>query len=296
MNGSRSLQKPLGFWAIYGEAWKIFRKYPGYLFGATIAILVPYSLLNIYVSARYANPKALQQMTQAFSQLQNTPEGQAASSPALSAAVHGYIWLLAVSLIYLVVAKPFVNGMLIFLVMYLTSKGEAPSLNDGSSYAVRRWFPYIGTVMMLAILVIGGSMAVSLLLGVPTAVVSLASGLHWVYLLLFILLFVIAIYFAVRFSLSLTATLAQPIAGLMAVGQSWGLTKRFFFRTLFFLLLIVLLNGIIPLLISFLGGGQMPIWLSSTLDSVVNILLTPFSVVAVTCYYVDLLVRHQLGA
>lgn len=177
-----------------------------------------------------------------------------------------------------------------------TSVGK--SLRNGR----RRFWSYVG-MNLLQGLAIGGLLLVGLLIflfltsmtggniigiGISIIIMSIVTS--------------VAIYIGVRWSVALPAMVEQELGAIDALSYSWGLTKGYVWRSLFFGVVLTLLSVIVlilPATLIFLAAivfHDIPAFIMTTagaLETIFNVLWLPLYAIAYVIFYFDLRVRNQ---
>jgi len=164
----------------------------------------------------------------------------------------------------------------------------------GGSYraAFGMWRSLIAMVLLLA-LMIGGSFAIAVLLGVLTGSPAL----------IFLLVLVVAVFAAivlVRTDVAAQTIVIERTSGRGGLRRSWRLTKGFFWRIVGILLVLGLLQGIVGAVLGLpvvavaqslpLDTQQM---ISQAVSAVSAIFVAPVTLVTLTLLYYDLRIRRE---
>ncbi|WP_258112868.1 hypothetical protein [Alicyclobacillus sp. SP_1] len=292
MNAPRLTRPPRTVFQILGEAVLLYIRNFRFVFSAAVFILVPFSILSIFVTSHYETTSFLHQMSVA---LQSVLSGTSSTSSQTAdlLASRGYTWLTAVSFISTFLVTPLLDGILVFFVLMFAVNGSRASLNDASSHTFRRLLPYIGTLIVLALLGIGCVFVCFIVISLISALVAVAGLGSIVFGILLALVVLFLIFLAVRIGFALIATLADRIGGFTAVLRSWQLTRRHFWRTLVFFIMVLIFTSVLRTLLSYLlGAMNTSVVAESIILAIYNLFVQPWAVLATTLYYVDLLVRQ----
>jgi hypothetical protein len=164
----------------------------------------------------------------------------------------------------------------------------------GGSYraAFGMWRSLIAMVLLLA-LVIGGTFALAVLVGVLSGAAALLA-------LLFVVVFVFAVMVLVRTTVAAQTIVIERTGGRAGLQRSWRLTNGFFWRIVGILLVLGLLQaivgGIVGLPVLALASGlsvdaqQM---ISQAISAVSAIFVAPVTLVTLTLLYYDLRIRRE---
>jgi hypothetical protein len=255
---------------------------------------------------------------QQLAALQNqTPGVLGAQSPfdSLTGLLYGMIGSFGLSLMYLIVFQPLMEGALARAISqrYLD---RTTGVGDAFGTAVRRAPALIGARLIPALF---GLLAYGIVIGIIFLGFFVALGSAFsdsgsdnpaagllVILLGFGLIFVFAaigLFFVVRFLFTSQAIIVENGGPLQSLGRSWRLTQHVFWRTFGYLIIIWLITGLLPGIVTtvfsssltfLLADQQIVLLLISTIISaIIQVIITPFSMIAYTLMYFDLRVRKE---
>ena len=164
----------------------------------------------------------------------------------------------------------------------------------GSSYraALSMWRSLIAMVLLLGVIV-GGTLGVAIVLGV-------ASGSFGGIAVLLLMAFVFAVFVLVRATVAAQSIVIERLSGLGGLRRSWALTRRFFWRLVGILLVLVLLQLIVgsvfslPILaVTSAVPSDVRQMISQAVSSVSAIFVVPVTLVTLTLVYYDLRIRRE---
>jgi hypothetical protein len=255
---------------------------------------------------------------QQLANLQNQPPGSFnAQSPfaSLTGLLYGMIGSFGLSLMYIIVFQPLMEGALARAISQRYLDRDS-GVGDAFGTALRRSPALIGARLLPALF---GLLAYGVVIGIFALGMFLALGSAFtdnssdnavagvlVILLGFGLIFVFAavgIFFVVRFLFTSQAIIVENQGPLQSLSRSWHLTRHVFWRTFGYLMIIWLLTGLLPGIVTtvfssslnfFLASQTILLLLISTIISaVIQVIITPFSMIAYTLMYYDLRVRKE---
>jgi hypothetical protein len=164
----------------------------------------------------------------------------------------------------------------------------------GGSYraAFTMWRSLIAMILLLA-LVIGGSVAVTVVLGVLT-------GSGGVIVVLFLAVMVLSIIVLVRTTVAAQAIVIERVGGRQGLRRSWALTRGFFWRIVGIMLLLAILQAIVGAVLSLpvvavasSASFDVRQMISQAVSAVSAIFITPVTLITLTLLYYDLRIRRE---
>jgi hypothetical protein len=128
-------------------------------------------------------------------------------------------------------------------------------------------------------------------------------GLLCLYLLLIILVLAPALYLSARWIAAVPGLIDQKLGPLQSLRNSWRLTKRLIWRSVFFLILMGVLNAVVTvapmmvlqqiMLVLLPFAPTTTAAISTALTSLASVLWQPIYAAAIVLYYIDLRVRQE---
>ncbi len=301
--------RQLGLGELLDEMFRLYRSYFLEFIAIAALVLVPFSILSFLVQLPFQ---------QQLAQFQNQTSGTfGAQSPFDSATglLYGMLGSFGLSFLYLIVFQPLMEGALARAISqrYLN---QTTGVGDAFGTALRRSPALIGARLLPALF---GLLAYGVVIGIIVVGFVMVLGIGFsegnsdnsfagaiVILLGFAMIFVFAtlgLFFVVRFLFTSQAIIVENQGPLQSLGRSWRLTQQVFWRTFGYLLIIWMLTGLLPTIVSavfsttlgiFLANQQTLLLLISTIISaIIQVIITPFSIISYTLMYYDLRVRKE---
>lgn len=305
--------RQLGLGELLDESFRLYRA--NFLTFITMAalVLVPYQIISFLVQLPIQNELAgLVPQPGA-----NPTDPLAGQSPldVFSGILFWYLGIIAISLLYVVVFLPLLEGALTHAVAqrYL---GRSATTGESFGAAIRRSPALIGARLIPTLFGAGIFLVLFAIIGVlaflvirasasDTAEPSLALGAVAVGFLgvgLTIVLTVVALALYVRIFFTSQAIMVEDQGPWQAIKRSWRLTQRYFWRTVGYLLVIILLMyflASLPAIVliaptALLGIDQrLQLLLQIIVTTIFSVIATPFSLIAYTLMYFDLRIRKE---
>lgn len=184
------------------------------------------------------------------------------------------------------------------------------TVGDAIRYAIRRFLPLVGAVILVTFLIVGlfiPFVALALAQGLDLANQALASQMSGVLLLVLFLTILAVIFFAVRLMLVTPVGVAEEIGPLAIMIRSWELTRGHFWRLLGFLLIVLValvvanltVAAVVGSLVIMIFGAVEPMSAAALIAGLAQAILsaafTILFVVMVMRIYVQLSGRSSIG-
>jgi hypothetical protein len=295
--------RPLGLGDIYDAAFKIIRFNPRATVGSAVLVTAVAMMIPVIVTAI---------MTLAFDASGNaTLDGTSTSADLTAADVTEFVATygsLAVGSILQTFGLIFVTGMIAHVTLAAAvgrrlTLGEAWAATHGKRWRLVGLAALLGVVALVGVAVVG-LVVVGLVLLAPTWLAVLGS------IGLVLAMLVGLVFFWVRVSyLAVPPLMLEPVGVFGAVGRSWSLTARQFWRTFGIALLTVILTQVVgsiigvPFSIAGLIGTVatsnveiqlMFVVVTNALAAVVSsAFVTPFTSAVASLQYVDQRIRKE---
>lgn len=256
--------RPLGVGEILDDIFRVYRRYFGLLFAIGLLLSVP-SLLTQFTTGSAGSLAFLIGAFGSLGSSQTLAPLQPPGPPNLA--------LVGLSYLLLLILIPFSEGAVAQAAIDL-ALGKPVSVRSAFAGVARRYWALLGQTLLVGI-----------------AIVPL------------VLCFPVAIWVAVRWIVGLPALLAEGIGPIKALGRSWALTHRNWWRTFGILLLIFLLQVVIS---SALGAIGLPIAVAIpfvepvvraavvlTVSTAAGAVTLPVVPLCIVLLYFDLRIRHE---
>ncbi|CAM3861406.1 glycerophosphoryl diester phosphodiesterase membrane domain-containing protein [Alicyclobacillus pomorum] len=254
---------------------------------ATLSIYLPYLVLQDIFSANVNALTAGMDNVQSFSELMTQ----------LTAVLPQLIAYVVISILGALVAIPLLYGTMIHFLAKLKFEGETLTFKQAVGHAWRRLPAVIGTdllkwiILLVTFVVTGGILAlvIGLLggIGAPAVVTGI------VVTLLAIGVLCLDVWLLVKFALATPVAVMEGKAGWNAMMGSWRLIKGNFWRVLGYFILVQLIAGAVSFGLTTLFHLIPNTVVTIVLDSVTELVITPFTFVAISLLYLDLRVRAE---
>lgn len=306
--------RPLGLGELLDESFRLYRNYFVILVAVAAVVMVPYALLGLLVQIPVQDQiEAIQRQAAAGVD----PLGDGSIWDFFGKLAFTVLGSLALSMLYTLLLQPLMEGAL----ARGASQGyldRAVSIGDSFSTSLRHILGLIGARLIPALIVSLGSgmvLAISVgslaLFGInaaqsdPNDLSNLGTALGLVFCIfgLSIVLAIAALLIFVRLIFSVQAVVVEGRGPWAAVKRSWQLTTGYFWRTLGYVLvisLLVFLIAAIPALVvtlpvQFLLPDQFRLQtvISAVVNTLLNVFVTPFGLIAYTLMYYDLRIRKE---
>lgn len=290
--------RPLSFGEFFDGAFRSIQHNPQVMFGLSLVVSVVLSLLQALL------------LGSAFLRLGadynvNYPIGVA--SDTLVALSGGAI----VSAIVAMVATIVLNGLLVVSVSQ-SILGRKVSISEVWKQAKGVIHRLIGITFMVSALTFAGVMISMVIAGIMIGgMASSFSRGGWIAILITVLVAMvlvvgIAALFYIKFGLAAPAAVMERSTAVGSMGRSWRLTKGYFWRNLFVLLLggiiVGAISGIFSIPLGMLAGwiaglGSAGVWAAGGItigvSAIISALTTPFLAALSALLYVDLRMRKE---
>lgn len=289
--------RPLSFGEFFDGAFRAIQHNPQVMFGLSLAVAVILSLIQALLMGG-----ALLQLSD-----MTNPYPIGVGADALVALSGGTLIAGALA----VVATIVLNGVLVVSVSQ-SVLGRRVSIGEVWNQCKGVILRLIGVTFLVSLLTFAGVIIATVTVGLLAfaAGSSLDEGSFVIVILLLLagiaLVVAISAFFYVRFGLAATAIVMERARVIESMRRSWRLTKGFFWRNGFVLLLGTVIVGAITgvfsiplsLLVAWTAGlGDSGVWVGSILTVAVSALLsaltTPFIAALSALLYVDLRMRKE---
>lgn len=217
----------------------------------------------------------------------------------------------AVASIFSVIASIVLNGLLVLSVTQ-SVLGRKVNISEVLSRVKGSILRLVGVTFLVSALTLTGVVIALALAGALVfAAVTAFNETNWVLVLILVVAFTalvaaISAFFYVRFGVAAPAVVMERVGVFQSMGRSWNLTKGYFWRNAFVLLLgtviVGAIAGVFSLPVSMLAGwaaslGQAGIWVSGIMTlavgALISALTTPFIASLSALLYVDLRMRKE---
>lgn len=279
---------------VLNQTFRLYRQKFSFFIIAGVCFLLPYHILNGYIMIRFGNSQFTNQLQQTLQNLQTgVTSGSSASANVLASSA--YIWTMALLIIYSFLVTPLLYGMVVHLMTRLQLYGEESNLNDASTHAFRRLIPSIFTTILIGmlyfVLVFFLSAVVGLIAGVLGTAVPKMIAMP-IDIVLFAAMVGMLIWLLVKLAFVPSVVIEEQMSGFMAIGRSWILTKRSFWRLFWFFILVFLVVGVVRagilLILAMLFKNE---WSILVISTILDIFILPLIFLAIANMYTDLRVR-----
>src|SRR5262252_2074820 len=256
--------RPLGVGEILDDIFRVYRRYFGLLFAIGLLLSVP-SLLTRFTTGTAGS---LAFFIGAFGSL-----GSSQTLAPLQAPGPPNLGLFGLSYLLLLILIPFSVGAVAQAAIDL-ALGKPVSVRSAFAGVARRYWALLGQTLLVGVV-----------------------------LLLLLLCFPVAIWLAIRWIVGVPALLAEGIGPIKALGRSWALTHRNWWRMFGTLLLMYLLQTVVS---AALGAIGLPIGLAIpfvqpvvragiilTVSTAAGAVTVPVISLCIVLLYFDLRIRHE---
>ncbi len=305
---TRPRLRQLGLGELLDESFRLYRSNFLTFVSITALVLVPYQIVSFLVQLPFQGELAA---------LQNASGAGAtvgAESPfdVFTDLLFWYLGLLGIGLLYAVVFLPLLEGALTHAISqrYL---GRSTAVGESFGAAVRRSPALIGARLiptLFATLLFG--LFVGLFVGLiylmvgrgepsdSSAIGALGLGFLGIFFLVLLTIACIALY--VRIFFTSQTIMVEGQGPWQSIRRSWQLTHRYFWRTVGYLLVIIILmyflaglpvTVIVTPLALFGLEYQTQLLISTVVTTVFSVIATPFSLITYTLMYFDLRIRKE---
>ncbi len=254
---------------------------------ATLSIYLPYLILQDIFSAN------LNGLTAGIDNVQSPGDLMAQ----LTAVLPQLIAYVVISVLGALVVTPLLYGTMIHFLTKLKFEGETLTWKQAVGHAWRRLPAVIGTDLLkwiILLLTIGGTGVILALVGrllgglgahaVVTGIVATLLGIGALCL---------DVWLLIKFALATPVAVMEREAGWNALMGSWRLIKGNFWRVLGYFILVQLIAGAVSFGLTSLFHLIPNTVVTTVLDSVTELIITPFTFVAISLLYLDLRVRAE---
>lgn len=313
---ARPRLRPLGLSELLDESFRLYRQYFVVFVAIAALVLVPFALINMLIQI------PLQSQLAAF-QPQNgsglDPLGGQSVWEFFGSLVFVVLGSVGISLIYTILLQPLMEGALARAVSqsYLA---QPVSVGDSFGTAMRNILGLVAARLLPALLtLLGFGLIAGITFGVTLMIVgtslftqdigSLFGAtiapllLFFGTFVLFVGLIIFGVILTVRLIFTSQAIVIEGRGPLEGIRRSWALTQGYFWRTLGYLMTIGLLVFIIsavsgavlsvPLQILLSDQLMLQTLLNTVVGTLLNVIITPFGLIAYTLMYYDLRIRKE---
>jgi glycerophosphoryl diester phosphodiesterase family protein len=256
--------RPLGVGEILDDIFRVYRRHFGLLFAIGLLLSLP-SLLIQLTTGSVANVGFFISVFSSF--------GNSMALAGLPPPAPPNLALLGLSYLLVLVLIPFYVGAVSQAAIDL-ALGKPVSVRSAFAGVARRYWALLAETLVLAVVILP-----------------------------LLLCFPVAIWLAVRWIVGVPALLAEGIGPIKALGRSWALTRRNWWRMFGILLLIYLLQAVIS---GALGAIGLPIGLAIpfiqpavraaiilTVSAAAGAVTLPVVSLCIVLLYFDLRIRHE---
>ena len=131
----------------------------------------------------------------------------------------------------------------------VSNGGDRPMLNSAISHVFKRFWTLIGSILLVMVIVIGGWIAASIVIGVLAAVTGGAG------LILFLALIPIMFWFAVKLSPLVPVVMVEDAGVTASLQRAWGLVTGSWWGVFWTLVVLGLLNIPVGIVVGLLPGA-----------------------------------------
>ncbi|HEX6293112.1 MAG TPA: hypothetical protein VFZ66_28280 [Herpetosiphonaceae bacterium] len=304
--------RQLGLGELLDESFRLYRSNFLTFVAITALILVPYTLISFIV--QYPLQEQLAELQNQANSGSN-PFGQASPFQFFSDMLFWYVGLMGLGLFYTVIFQPLLEGALAHGISqrYL---GRETGVGESFGAALRRGAALIGARLIPTLIgaaITGGVFGLLALLGVllvgqsisdESSAQSLAGiailGMLGLGLLAVISVLILALL--VRIFFTSQAVMVEGQGAWSSLVRSWHLTQGYFWRTVGYLLVILLLMYFlvsVPAMVIVMPtvllnvDPRIQLVISSVVSAVFSVIATPFSMISYTLMYFDLRIRKE---
>ncbi|HEY0604526.1 MAG TPA: hypothetical protein VGD58_16520 [Herpetosiphonaceae bacterium] len=303
--------RALSLGELLDESFRLYRSNFVTFVAITALIMVPYSLISLVMQWPLQTQLAeLQNQTSS-----GNPLGAQSPFAIMGEFFFWYAVLIVVSLLYTVVFQPLLEGA---LAHSIAQRYLSREIGVGSSFGMAlrhapaligaRLLPVLIGALFTGIFIGGGMLLAGLIIGqgindeFDSSSLSAILGLSMLGFAVAAALALIGLALMLRIMFTSQAVIVENAGPLQALVRSWRLTQGSFWRILGYAVLIWLIVSLLAALpagtIGFFAGltGMDPriqLVLNTSASAVLNVIATPFSMIAYTLLYFDLRVRNE---
>lgn len=300
--------RQLGLGELLDESFRLYRNNFLNFLAIAALVLVPYTLVSILVQIPFQEQMAL---------MQTQPDAFDGTSPidVFSGMLFGLLGSVALGFLYGVVFQPLMEGSLAHGISqrYLD---KPATVGDSFGAAIRRSPALIGARLIPALLgllvfgaIFGTALGITLVLLRGGLGEDSSGGMAGAVLMgiasfgLFLMLGLVIALIAIRILFSSQAVMIEHHGPWEALKRSWRLTHGYFWRTLGYVFVIGLIVGAItslpaaaitvPLTLLLPDQQRLQFIINTCVSAVMQVIATPFSMIAYTLMYYDLRIRKE---
>lgn len=278
---SRSIRKLLG------DTFGILFSQKRVILPIAFGFILPFELVVLYLNSRIPQAPAI---------LANLNEKQMINlmltgSDAARTQIESYMSAISFvtftcSILDFLVVVPILYGTITYFVTKLRVSGTREELGNVTTYGLTRWIPLGMTNVLFALCAIAILFVLLMVFEILPNLTAVASVLAIVCALVFI-------WGLVRLSLSWAVVSIEKVSGFQAMKRSIELTKGFFWRTLWFQLLVSLIVYVVLSVLQYALSALFIHIIGTILFTLVVVLLLPLIVIGNAELYVDLRTRRE---
>lgn len=289
--------RPLNFGEFFDGAFRSIQHNPQVMFGLSLVVAVVLSLLQVLLIGG------------AYWDILSDPFGTSVMSPT---AALGFAGGAMASGVLSVVATIVLNGILVISVSQ-SVLGRKVAIGEVWKQVKGAIWRLIGVTLLVSAMTFAGllvgMLVIGIFIGTLASAFDSAGGVAMIVILVLLMvagIFALAAFFYVRFVLATAVIVMERAPVIESLRRSWRLTKGFFWRNGFVLLLGTIIVGTISSVFT-LPIGMLAGWIASTgtagvwaagvltvaITALISALTTPFIAALSALLYVDLRMRKE---
>ncbi len=305
--------RQLGLGELLDESFQLYRANFLTFIAIAALVLVPYQIISLLVQLPFQNELAA--LVPQPGANPTDPFAEQSPFDVFSGILFWYLGIIGISLLYIVVFLPLLEGTLTHAIAqrYL---GRTSTVGESFGAAVRRspaligarliptligvgiflvFFAIIGALVFLVIRAAASDSA-----GPSVALGAVAIGFLGIGLVIVLTIAALALFTRIFFTSQ--AIMVEGQGPWQSIVRSWRLTHGYFWRTVGYLLVILLLVyflASIPVFVLVAPAGLLGIdqrlqlvW-QTIVTTIFSVIATPFSLIAYTLMYFDLRIRKE---
>jgi hypothetical protein len=275
--------KPKSVGTLLGETFVQYRLRFRFWFTASACVLIPFLVLESVFG--YKSLQSLGDVLHLVSVSGDTTD----MVQQLSQSLGSMTMLLVISLISVLIVSPLLYGTLLHHMTQSKLHHREATLDESFSHAARRLVA-VGVTNVVWWIVLGLGM------GLVSALFSVALSFMgrpgvFIGIVLYFALFCALIWVIVKSAFASSTSFVEGRIAFGAVGRSFRLTKRKFWRTFGYFILLILIAGGVQIVLSLLIGLTGNVVVSTILTSIVSVFIVPFQMIGRANIYIDSVIR-----
>ncbi|GMA51705.1 hypothetical protein GCM10025857_30620 [Alicyclobacillus contaminans] len=284
--GTQEIQ-PQSIGQILDDTFRSLRQFARPLAVATLSIYLPYLVVEDIFTVQSSNALGGLENVQSFNEV------MAYLQSAMPHIVAVVLW----SMVGVLLVVPLLYATVVHLLIRAADHGEPPTFSDVFPLAWRRTLALIGTTLFkwlalfLVFLISGGIIALMIGLLAAFGASALVAGI--VAAVLSVIAVVLYVWLMLKWVMSIPAVAAEGRVGFGALRASSDLVRHSVWRVLGFFIIVELIAAAVNVGLTALFRLLPNAVAASVLDSLVQLLTVPFTLVAATKLYMDLRVRRD---